>query len=370
MYITKLKLDHFRNIQALELPLQPGLTVFTGENAQGKTNLLEAVHLLCTGRSHRTSHDRDMIYHDREENTAPRAYVAARCMRREGERHVEVALSLSGKKAVRVNNSSLSRLGELMGHMNTVMFAPEDLGLIREGPGRRRRFLDMTLAQIQPEYYFYLQRYQKALEQRNELLKTIARTGRGEDTLPVWDEALAENGGWLAEKRQLFCEKLSLCAQRLHLELSDGREELVITYEGDSSGSAAERKNQLLDAYERGRTHDLRFGVTGAGPHHDDLGVKINGFDAKTDASQGQRRTAVLALKLAELELMEAVTGEVPILLLDDVFSELDAARRELLRQRIGRVQTLLTCVDAEGLGLAKETAVLKIREGKISGAF
>jgi len=366
MYITKLKLDHFRNIQTLELNLQPGLTVFTGENAQGKTNLLEAVHLLCTGRSHRTNHDREMIFHDREESFSPRAYVAARCMRREGERHVEVALSLSGKKAVRVNNSSLFRLGELMGHMNTVMFAPEDLGLIREGPGRRRRFLDMTLAQIQPDYYFYLQRYQKALDQRNDLLKAILRTGKGEETLPVWEEALAENGAWLAEKRQMFCEKLSLCAQRIHFELSEGKENLVISYEGDSLGNASERKKQLLSLYEKNRTHDLRFGMTSSGPHHDDLGVKINGFNAKTDASQGQRRTAVLALKLAELELMEEATGEVPILLLDDVFSELDAARRELLRQRIGRVQTLLTCVDAEGLNLQKGTAILRVSGGKI----
>ena len=367
MLLTRMTVQNFRNYEALELEFAPGLSVFTGRNAQGKTNILEAIHVLCTGRSHRTPRDKEMILHDQEMIFAERAYISATCRQRDGDHEIEVALTHRGRKAVRVNGSSITRLGDLMGHMNAVMFSPEDLNLIKDGPAWRRRFMDMTLSQVKGGYFFTLQQYQRALMQRNELLKLIGREGRGEETMEIWELQLAQAGAALTLQRREFAEFLSENARDIHGRLTQGQEVLEITYESSLSGSRQEREAQLLEALERNRQRDIRFGSTSAGPHRDDLAVRINGADARTDASQGQRRTAVLAMKLAELKLMEDMSGEAPLLLLDDVFSELDGSRRDMLQEYIGRVQTFITCVDLESLAL-REGQVRKfvVENGKI----
>jgi DNA replication and repair protein RecF len=369
MILTRLQLRNFRNYQAQELRFAPGLSVFVGKNAQGKTNILEAVHVLCTGRSHRTSKDREMIYHDQAMNPAERAYICATCRQRDGNHQLEVAISQRGRKAIRVNGSSVLRLGDLMGHMNAVMFSPEDISLIRGGPAYRRRFMDMTLSQVRGSYFFTLQRYQQALLQRNELLKIILRQGKGEETLDVWDEQLAQAGAELTFYRQEFAEYLGKNAKSIHHQLTGGQEDLKLVYETALQGEPEQRKAQMLEGLSRSRSRDIRMGVTNFGPHRDDMAVQINGADARADASQGQRRTAVLSMKLAQLTMMEEITGEAPLLLLDDVFSELDGARREMLQSYISRVQTFITCVDMEGLALKKQSGphCYQVEAGRIT---
>lgn len=352
MLLTRMTVQNFRNYKALELEFAPGLSVFTGRNAQGKTNILEAIHVLCTGRSHRTPRDKEMILHDSEMNFAERAYIAATCRQRDGDHEIEVALTHRGRKAVRVNGSSVTRLGDLMGHMNAVMFSPEDLNLIKDGPAWRRRFMDMTLSQVKSGYFFTLQQYQKALTQRNDLLKLIAREGKGEETMEIWELQLAKAGASLTMQRREFADFLSENARDIHGRLTKEQEVLEIAYESSLEGTRKEREEQLFESLQKNRQRDIRFGSTSTGPHRDDLTVRINGADARTDASQGQRRTAVLAMKLAELKLMEEMSGEAPLLLLDDVFSELDGSRRDMLQEYIGRVQTFITCVDLESLAL------------------
>ncbi len=368
MILTQLTVKNFRNYEALELDFAPGLSVFTGRNAQGKTNLLEAIHVLCTGRSHRTARDKEMIRHDGDMSFAERAYIAAICRQRDGDHQLEVALTHRGRKAVRVNGSSITRLGELMGHMNAVMFSPEDLNLIKDGPAWRRRFMDMTLSQAKGGYFFLLQRYQRALLQRNELLKLIQREGRGEETMEIWEAQLAEAGAALSLRRGEFAAFLSENARKIHGKLTSGQEELEISYESALEGSQQQRQQQLAELLLRNRQRDIRLGATTAGPHRDDLAVRINGADARSDASQGQRRTAVLSMKLSELKLMEKLTGEAPILLLDDVFSELDGARRDMLQDYIGRVQTFITCVDLESLALRAGAArQYRVEKGRVT---
>jgi DNA replication and repair protein RecF len=296
-----------------------------------------------------------------------RSYIAARCRQRDGEHLVEVALTQRGRKAVRVNGNSIARLGDLMGHMTSVMFSPEDLNLIKEGPSLRRRFMDMTLSQVQNGYFFTLQRYQRALVQRNELLKAIQKQDKARETLPVWEEQLAQNGAALIAFREKFIASLNKKAAEIHQSLTGGKESLELTYECPVRAKGENTKDRILELLERARDKDLRQGVTSVGPHRDDIAVRINAMDARSDASQGQCRTAVLSMKLAELTIMQEITGEAPILLLDDVFSELDGTRREMLQQYIGRVQTFMTCVDMESLALRKGAArIYQVEKGRI----
>ena len=205
--------------------------------------------------------------------------------------------------------------------------------------------------------------------QRNELLKTILRQGKGEETLDIWDEQLAQAGAELTFRRQEFAAFLEKNARDIHHKLSDGKEELTLAYETSLDGEVDQRKAQLLEGLTRGRSRDIRMGMTGIGPHRDDMAVHINGADARSDASQGQRRTAVLSMKLAQLTMMEEITGEAPILLLDDVFSELDGARRDMLQDYITRVQTFITCVDMESLALKKHSGIRRyqVEDGQVT---
>ncbi len=368
MQLKHLSIRNFRNYEALELDFAPGLSVFAGENAQGKTNLLEAIHVMSTGRSHRTRQDREMIYHDENMVFAQNAYLHTVCNHRDGNHDIEVLINQHGKKAIRINHSPISRMGDLMGHITSVLFSPGDLNLIHNGPSERRRFMNMTLSQITKNYFFTLQQYQKALLQRNELLKQIIRENKDESLLEIWDEQLVQKGASLTIQRSRYVDFLSENANRIHRELTNGKENLMIVYDSSVSGTEGERENQLSELLRNSKVRDLRLGMTTQGPHRDDLVISINGADARTEASQGQCRTAILSIKLAELELMKQMTGEAPILLLDDVFSELDGARREMLQAYIGKVQTIITCVDLESQILNKDVvSIYKVRNGKVS---
>ena len=361
MRIERLRLRSFRNYEEADVRPAPGVTVLYGENAQGKTNLMEAVHLCCVGRSHRTSRDRELVRWGESE-----AYVQADVRRRDGVHQVGVALypNEQKKKKITLNGDPIKRIGELMGQVNAVLFSPEDLRLVKDGPDGRRRFLDMEISQLRPAYFYALQRYARALNQRNGLLHEL-QLHRGDalfSTLEEWDAMLAQSGAVVLRKRAQYLAQLEEKAEEIHDALSGGREKLKLRYAGCDADEEG-----LVRLLRAAREEDCRRGFTSVGPHRDDYKIIINGKDARAFASQGQQRTAALSLKLAEIEVMREETNEAPVLLLDDVMSELDVSRRRMLLTRIGGVQTMITCTHLDDLGGAEYEKAISICEGKLN---
>ena len=351
MHVTSLELRQFRSYERLELTPGEGMNVFVGQNAVGKTNLLEALHLCCTARSHRTSRDEEMIRWGQRGG-----FVRVRTLQRDGTHEISVHLTRERgqKKTVRIAQRQAERIGELFGHVFGVLFSPEDLFLIKGGPSERRRFLDMQLSQLRPDYFYALQRAARALSQRNALLREIEHRPSMKSTLDLWDEQLAEAGATVAAGREQFAGALQELAREEHAFLTDGRERLTLGMVGVASG-APDPKAVLLERLRATRQEDLRRGTTTTGVHRDDLALAINGKDARLYASQGQQRTAVLALKLAQTAFARREKGETPILMLDDVMSELDPERRRQLCARIDTMQTFVTCTDLSDLAGAAD---------------
>ena len=363
MRVTSLSLKNFRNYEQAIITPDSGVTVFTGQNAQGKTNILEALHLCCFGRSHRTARDEELI---RWGESAARVQIQTK--QNDGTHEVTILLSKAQKKkkTVRIGARDASRIGELFGHVCGVLFSPEDLSIVKEGPAERRRFLDMQLSQLRPQYFYSLQRAVRTLNQRNALLKEIAKNPSLLPTLDMWDEQLALVGSEIARNRREAIEILSEEAKKAHASLTSGREELLLWYISQTT-DASDAAEQLLGRMHAARSEDLRRMTTTVGVHRDDIGVTINGKEARNFASQGQQRSAVLSLKLAQLEMAAKETGEAPILMLDDVMSELDPSRRRQLIERIDRVQTCVTCTDLSDLAGAKQGAVYQVSNGSLS---
>ena len=363
MRVKSLILRDFRSYERAEIHPAPGMTVFAGRNAQGKTNLLEAIHLCCTGRSHRTSRDEELI---RFGCSAAKATVFAE--QKDGTHEVSVVL-LRGqkkKKNVLIGMRQAERIGELFGHVCCVLFSPEDLSIVKGGPGERRRFLDMQLSQLRPQYFYSLQRSAHALMQRNALLREIGERPGLADTLDMWDEQLAKAGDAVVRGRREVTEALSRLAAEEHAKLTDGAEKLSLRL----SCEAAKEENPgeiLLRRLRETRQEDIRRGTTTTGIHRDDLLISINGKDTRIYASQGQQRTAVLSLKLAQTSFAEQERGEPPVLMLDDVMSELDPMRRRLLARRIDRLQTFITCTDPADLSGAPEGMLYRVEDGKVT---
>ena len=359
MQIKKLLLQNFRNYEREEFTFSDGLNVLFGKNAQGKTNCAEAVFYLCTGTSLRIKRDKQLIRIGAES-----AKIVAEAENRYGKVTVEADI-YENKREIRVNGTKIARNADLMGHVNSVFFSPGELRLIQDGPEERRRFMDISIAQTSPVYYTALLRYKKILDQRNVLLKN-QDISLILDTLPVWDEQLCQYAAVIVKKRREFLEKLSPFAQEFHAFLTDQKEELSLRpdrkYEGEEDEIAKTLMKRLENNYEK----DLRLGFTSVGPHRDDLDVTIGGVDAKAYASQGQTRTAALSLKLAEVQIFKEISGEYPILVLDDVMSELDLPRRKKLLKRIGEMQTILTCTHAERVLYGAECKKIRIENGKI----
>lgn len=365
MYMQSLRLHDFRSYRQVLLTPPAGTTVFVGENGTGKTNLLEAVHLCCLGRSHRTANDREMI-----RSGADTCAVQVRVQRGDGVDTVGVRLfspEAKKRKVLHINGKTAARTGELMGHVTCVMFSPEDIELMRGAPQGRRRFLDMLLSQCGAGYYYALQTYNSALKQRNALLHAIVRGEAQAGQLAVWDEQLSQAAAPVVRARQYAVENLCQLA-RGHYAHIGGRENEVFSlrYIGHLAESA-DPAEELLRLLRARREEDLRRVTTTAGPHRDDLLLTLAGEDMRAFASQGQMRTAVLSLRLSEVDLLTSRQGETPLLLLDDVLSELDAGRRTRLLERISGIQTLLTCTDLSDLTGAKPDAVLHVRLGEIT---
>ena len=355
MRITSIELTNFRNYARASLEPCPSITVLYGDNAQGKTALLESVVLACTGRSHRTPRDRELIRWDQETGS-----VAVRADTKDGGHDVELCLRQDARKTVRVDGKTLARSGELMGRIAGVLFAPEDLSIVKEGPGERRRFLDMAISQMRPGYYYALQRYQRALMQRNRLLRDIPLHPGLKKTLPEWDHVLAENGISIMNYRAEFIGKLSAAAAENHREISGGHERFAVEY---LMGVRDDLMNALIHSHDA----DIQRGSTTVGPHHDDVILTVDGRDVRAYGSQGQQRTAALSMKLAELDIMRREIGEAPILMLDDVMSELDPFRRRQLLGRLREIQTIVTCTDLTDLAEAQIGAAYRICQGVLT---
>ena len=359
MQIKKLFLQNFRNYERENFTFSDGLNVLFGKNGQGKTNCAEAVFYLCTGASLRIRHDKQLV-----KMGAEHAKITAEAENRYGKVVIEADI-YENKREIKVNGSQIAKNADLMGHINSVFFSPGELRLIQDGPDERRRFMNISISQTSPAYYTALLRYNKILDQRNALLKNHD-VSLVLDTLPIWDEQLCKYAATIVKRRAEFLENLAPCAKEMHAYLTDNAEILEGSpdkkFQGDEEEIAKTLLKRLSGSYEK----DLRLGFTTVGPHRDDLDILINGADAKAYASQGQMRTAALSLKLAEVEFFNRLSGEYPVLILDDVMSELDLPRRKKLLQRIHGIQTLLTCTHAERVLYGTQCHKIRIENGRI----
>ena len=333
MYIESVQLKNFRNYESLELDLSPGTNIFYGNNAQGKTNILEAIYLCGTTKSHKGSKDKDMIRFGEDE-----AHIRMMVNRDELSYKIDMHLRKNKAKGVAINGLPIKKASELFGVVNLVFFSPEDLNIIKNGPGERRRFLDLELCQLDKIYLTDLASYNHIVNQRNKLLKDIYVQPSLKSTLEIWDMQMAEYGRRIIEKRREFIRELNETVRKIHYNLTGGLEELEVIYEPSSEAEGLE------SAISSNRERDMRMKLTSVGPHRDDLCVMANGIDIRRYGSQGQQRTAALSLKLSEIYIVKSKIKDTPILLLDDVLSELDSSRQNYLLDSISVIQTLITC--------------------------
>lgn len=337
MLIESIELNNFRNYDLLNLKLDKGTNIFFGDNAQGKTNILEAAYLSATTKSHKGSKDKEMIHFGENE-----AHIRTSLVKKNIPYTVDLHLKRNHAKGVAINKIPIKRASELFGILNIVFFSPEDLNIIKTGPSVRRRFIDMELCQLDKVYMSNLTKYNKILMQRNRLLKDISFKPNLVDTLPIWDMQLLDYGSKVIKRRQEFIDQLGELLEEIHFKISGGKEKIKINYDADVQLDNFEKK--LTD----NKARDLKFQQTSVGPHRDDILFEINGVDIRKFGSQGQQRTSALSLKLSEIELVRQTINDTPILLLDDVLSELDSNRQNYLLNSISDIQTLITCTGVE----------------------
>lgn len=333
MYINSLELSHYRNYESLSIGFDPGTTILYGDNAQGKTNILEAVYISGTTKSHRATKDKDIIQFGQDE-----AHVRLHLTKHDVKHRIDMHLRKNKSKGVAVDGQSIKRSGELFGIIHMIFFSPEDLSIVKNGPAERRRFMNLELCQLNKLYYHNYVNYNKALNQRNTLLKQIYFNKELIDTLDMWDEYLIEYGKCLMEEREAFIKELNDIVKIIHSHLTGSKETIRIGYE----------KNVSIEDYDivmkSKREIDLKYQSTQTGPHRDDICFYVNDVDVRKYGSQGQQRTAALSLKLAEIELVKKIIHDSPVLLLDDVMSELDSKRKHFLLDSIRDIQTIITC--------------------------
>lgn len=350
MYLQELQLQNFRNYASADLHFGRGINVLLGANAQGKTNLLEAIYALALTRSHRTANDHDLINWQ-----AKTAQVAGRVVKGSGTTPLELTFSRQGKRA-KINHLEQARLSQYVGQLNVILFAPEDLAIVKGAPTVRRRFMDMEFGQMNPRYLYNLSRYRTLLKQRNQYLKDLQHHRQHDQLfLDVLTDQLAAYGADIIHQRLVLLQRLEQWAQTIHAEISQHHETLTFHYATQVAETALTDSKTICDAltalYHKQRDKELYQGTTLVGPHRDDLRFQVNDKNVQTFGSQGQQRTTALSVKLAEIELMKAETGEYPVLLLDDVLSELDDARQTHLLTAIqDKVQTFITTTSLSGV--------------------
>ena len=333
MIVESLSLKNYRNYENINLNFSNDTNIFYGNNAQGKTNILEAVYMSGTTKSHRTNKDLELIRFSEEES-----HIST-IVRKNGISHkIDIHLKNNKSKGVAIDGIPIKKASELFGMINFVFFSPEDLNIIKNGPSEKRRFMDIELCQLNKVYLSNLANYNKIVIQRNRLLKDLYFRKDLEDTLDIWDFQLYEYGQKIIEMREAFVERLNQIIFNIHHSLSGGKENLKIVYLKNCE------KENLLEQLKINREKDLKLKTTTVGPHRDDLGFYFDGMDVRKFGSQGQQRCAALSLKLSEIELVKSTTGDTPILLLDDVLSELDKNRQNYLLNHIHDIQAMITC--------------------------
>ena len=353
MYIEKIKLQNFRNYEQLELDLNKNINIIYGENAQGKTNIIESIFLCAFGKSFRTSKEKEMIKFNKEKSLVEAFY-------QKKDRDGKIKIELGNKKQISLNGIKIKKLSELLGNINIVIFTPEDINILRDGPVKRRRFLDMMIGQLRPNYVYNLNMYTKTIEQRNNYLRQIKEENKPEEMLEIWDEKLAEYGEKVYIYRKEFIEKIYNKINEIHGNITDNKETLKIEFI-----SNCDNKEKYLKLLKERRKLDIIKGFTTKGIHRDDFVIYINGKEVNIYGSQGQNRTVVLSLKIAELNVIYEEIGEYPILLLDDFMSELDEVRRKNFLNNIKNTQVILTCTEKIDLPEV-EYNLYNIRKGEI----
>ncbi|MCL2528556.1 MAG: DNA replication/repair protein RecF [Defluviitaleaceae bacterium] len=361
MWVRCISANNYRNLSLSDVPLSRNINILYGDNAQGKTNILEAVYFCAIGRSPRADNNRELVRFGKDE-----AHVKVDVSRDDYNFTIDAHIKVSGNKSIKtlsIDRNVIKNTRDLFGRLMVVLFSPEDLRLIKAGPAERRRFMDMEICQLSPVYYSGLRDYHRGLKQRNQLLKTLRRDRSHIDSLSIWDEQLCINGCRIMRTRTAFVSKISDIAKEIHSNITGGKEELNLTYQPNVE-DPEQYINQMQNSHER----DIQNGTTSIGIHKDDILFTINDIPARNFGSQGQQRTAALSAKLAEIEIMRSGAKSTPILLLDDVLSELDGSRQRFLLTQITGLQTIITCTGLEDVlskGLA-EANVIQVKAGEV----
>ena len=352
MWINKIKMINFRNYKNEEIELNKNINIFYGENAQGKTNIIEAIFLCSVGKSFRAKKDREMINLDSQNASVEINY-------QKKDREGKIKIDLGNKKLIYLNGIKIKKLSELLGNINVVIFTPDDINILKGSPQNRRRFLDIMISQLRPNYMYNLNSYLKTLEQRNNYLRQIREENKDENLLDIWDEKLAEYDYIIYKYRNEFIKKKKKKIKNIHSEITNNKEDIELIYTTECTS-----KENILNLLKQRRKLDIIKGYTTKGIHRDDFYININGKRLDVYGSQGQHRTAILSLKLAELNIIYDDIGEYPILLLDDFMSELDESRRKSFLEKMKNAQVIITCTDKITLE-NNENLIYNVKSGK-----
>ncbi len=357
MIVERVELSNFRNYKLLKLDLDKKTNILYGKNAQGKTNILESVYVCSTTKSHRSNRDAELIRLDSDE-----AHIKLFIEKNNREQRIDIHLRRNKTKGIAINGIPIKKASELFGVFNVVIFSPEDLDIIKKGPTERRKFIDMELCQLDKIYVYNLTNYNKIVIQRNKLLKDINFRPELKQTLEVWDHQLAEYGSKIIERRQKFIKEINNIMKPIHRELTGGVEDINIVYNKNCEAE------DLLKTLEENRERDIKYKSTSAGPHKDDILFFHEDKNIRIYGSQGQQRTVALSLKLAEIELVKKLINDLPVLLLDDVLSELDSDRQNHLLKSLDNIQTVITCTGLDEFieNRFKINKVFQVTEGNV----
>lgn len=342
MYVKKLQLMNFRNYKELNIELNKGVNIFIGDNAQGKTNILEGIYYCSLAKSHRTNKDRELINWNSEE-----AYIKVYVSKERLDKNIDIKIFKDGKKGIRINTIKIAKIQELIGIFNVVLFSPEDLKIVKESPSHRRRFLDIEICKLNSKYYYCLVQYNKALNERNAILKKWKDNSRA--IIEVYDSQLVQYGSFIIKERLKYLKLLNEKGKVIHRNITSKAEDISFKYISTLKvyENLEEELNSLL---KKSLKSDIEKRTTSHGPHRDDFSISLNDVDTRNYGSQGQQRTSVLTIKFASLEIIKEQTGEYPVLLLDDVLSELDLNRQKYILNSINNVQTIVTCTGIENI--------------------
>ncbi len=360
MFIKYLKLNNYRNYDKLSIELSPNVNVFIGDNAQGKTNILESIYYCSVGKSHRTSRDKELIKWDGED-TLINIYVVKQRL----DKKIDIKIFKEGRKGININSVKITKTSDLMGVLNVVMFSPEDLKIVKESPSYRRKFLDIELCKLSKKYYYNLVQYNKVVDERNAVLKRWKEINN--DILDIYDEQISNFGSYIIGERYNYIQKLKKTGYKVHKDITSGAESIDFEYIS-SVRNMEQVKEELNKNLLLNRKKDFEKKTTSCGPHRDDFSICINNVDTRTYGSQGQQRTSVLTIKFASLEIIRELTGEYPVLLLDDVLSELDINRQKYILSSIKNLQTIITCTGITDIKeyLDDKAVVYKVYNGTV----